>query len=450
MIIWNLILILVLVALNGFFVAIEFSAVASRKSRIELLAKENNKSAKIVESWLESTATRDRLIAGSQLGITIVSLALGAVGENTFEAILEPFFHNVTLPQGLQSLKSIFAALPLVVSLIIITSVHVIFGEQVPKVATLHAPEKFALLGAHPMKWFETIFKWFVDILDWSTRQVLKLMGLKHGGGHSLVYTVEEIKHIVDESEEVGVLEEPDKEMLHAIFDIGDMLARQVMIPRTEVLAFRADTSIEESIHLATESPFTKFPVYEKDLDHIVGIVYIKDILRVLQDPEKHNYTVKNLMHEGLFVPETLSVKALLQQFRIRRQHIAIVLDEYGGTAGLVTLEDVMREIVGEVSDFFDISQPEIQSMPDGSVIIDGIALLDEVNEELGLNLVEPNYDTIAGYVLGRLDRLPKQGDVVEIDGIRIKVAEMDGMRISKLVLNHIPKDEVSPVTIED
>jgi len=140
----------------------------------------------------------------------------------------------------------------------------------------------------------------------------------------------------------------------------------------------------------------------------------------------------------------------LLQQFRIRRQHIAIVLDEYGGTAGLVTLEDVIREIVGEVSDFFDIAQPEIQSMPDGSFIIDGIALIDEVNEELGLNLVEPNYDTIAGYVLGRLDRLPKQGDVVETNGFRIKVTEMDGMRISKLVLSHIPKDEVSPVTVED
>jgi len=442
MIALNILLILILIALNGFFVSIEFAAVASRKSKIELLAKEDNKAAEIVKSWIESTSTRDHLIAASQLGITIVSLALGAVGENTFAVILEPLFSDFNFPESMHSLNSLISALPLILSLVIVTSVHVVFGEQVPKVATLHNPERFALFGAYPMKWFAMIFKWFVDILDWSTRHVLKILGLEPGEGHVLVYSVDEIKHIVDESEEVGVLEEPEKEMLHAIFDIGDMLARQVMMPRTEILAVKADTSLEECIRLATDSPFTKFPVYENDLDHIIGIIYIKDILRALQDPEKHNTTARFLVREGLFVPETITVKALLEQFRVSHQHIAIVLDEYGGTSGLVTLEDVMREIVGEVSDFLDFSQPEIQTMPDGSVSLNGIALIDEVNEELGLNLEEPNYDTIAGYVLGKLERIPHLGDVVEENGVRLRVDEMDGMRIAKLTLSRVEQKE--------
>jgi len=442
MILFNLILIVVLIALNGFFVSIEFAAVASRKSKIELLAKENNKAAKIVKSWIDNTATRDHLIAAAQLGITIVSLALGAVGENTFEALLEPVVSNLNFPEEWATLTSALSVLPLVLSLIIVTSIHVVFGEQVPKVATLHSPEKFAMAGAVPMKWFSITFKWFVDILDWSTRLVLKTLGLQTGEGHMQIYTVEEIKHIVDESEEVGLLEEPDKEMLHAIFDIGDMLARQVMIPRTEIMAMKDDTSLEECIELAINSPYTKFPVYKNDLDHIIGILYIKDVLRVLQDEKKHKTTAKSLVHEALFVPETLTVKALLEQFRITRQHIAIVLDEYGGTTGLVTLDDVMREIVGEVNDFFDVSQPEIQPMPDGSVVLSGIALIDEVNEELDLHLQEPNYDTIAGYVLGRLGRIPQKGDVVEAEGIRLIVEEMDGLRIAKLRLVRLPVEQ--------
>ena len=205
--IWNFVVIFVLIALNGFFVAIEFSAVVSRRSRIEVLTQEGNHSAKIVKGWLENSASRDRLIAAVQLGITIVSLALGAVGENTFEALLSPLFHNINLPESLQSLTSIFAALPLVMSLIIVTSFHVVLGEQVPKVAALNSPEKIALFGARPMQIFTTIFKWFVGALDWATRAILRLFGLQAVGGHSLMYTVDELKQIVDESEEGGVIE---------------------------------------------------------------------------------------------------------------------------------------------------------------------------------------------------------------------------------------------------
>ncbi len=440
MLIWNLVLILVLVALNGFFVAVEFSVVVSRRARIEILSQEGNHSATIVKEWLENPSSRDRLIAAAQLGITMVSLALGAVGENTFEALLEPFFHNVHLPAELQSLTSLFAALPLVLSLIIVTSLHVVLGEQVPKVASLNAPEKVAMMGARPMSVFSAVFKWFVDILDWSTQRILRLFGLGMVGGHSVVYTVEELKQIVDESEEVGVIEPPEREMLHAVFDFGELLVRQVMVPRTEITGFEADLTLDECIDIATLSTFTKFPVYDDNLDNIIGVVHIKDLLRSRLDPERHDCRARDLIREALFVPESLPVRSVLQHFRARRQHIAIVMDEYGGTAGLVTLEDLMEEIVGEVSDPFDTLQPEVQRLTDGSATVDGLALIDDVNEALGLHLDDPHYDTIAGYVLGRLGRIPAVGDEVQDGDIRFVVEAMDGMRIERLAI--IPLDD--------
>lgn len=438
MFVWNLLFILLLVALNGFFVSVEFAAVSSRRARIELLAEEGHAAAKIVKSWIENPAARDRLIAASQLGITIVSLALGAVGENTFEAILAPYFHVEALPESLHNFIPLFAALPLILSLIIITSLHVVLGEQVPKVATLHKPERIALLAAQPMRVFSVIFKWFIDILDWATRQILKLLGLQVVGEHALIYTVEEIKHILDESEEDGVIEPPERAMLESIFDFGELLVRQVMIPRTEILAVEADANLDEIIKIITHTTYTKLPVYENDLDQILGILHVKDLLRVMLDPDSQGISVRSLVRETLYVPETIPVNDLLHQFRHNRQHLAIVMDEYGGTAGLVTLEDLLEEIVGEVSDPFDATTPEIQTLPDGTTLIDGMTLIDEVNQQLGLNLQNPDYDTIAGFVLGKLGRIPKLGDSVEWNGTLLRVEEMDGLRIASLSLSRL------------
>jgi CBS domain containing-hemolysin-like protein len=400
-----------------------------------VLADAGNRSAQLVQAWLENPATRDRLIAGSQLGITIVSLALGAIGENTVEQILAPYFEHLVLPASFQLLAPIVAALPLVISLIIITSLHVVLGEQVPKVAALHAPERFALLAAWPMRVFTTIFKWFVDILDWATRQILRLFGLQMVGEHLTVYTIEELKQILTDSEEGGVLQTPERQMLDAIFDLGELVVRQVMIPRTEVIAVEADTPLDDIVGLVTQSTYTKFPIYEDSLDQIIGIVHVKDLLRAMQSSDASSTTARSLAREPIYVPETITVSALLQQFRDNRQHIAIVLDEYGGTAGLVTLEDLLEEIVGEVSDPFDKTNPQIQTLPDGSALIDGLALIDEVNEHLNLDLHDPDYDTIAGYMLGKLGRIPLAGDTVEAGVVRLQVEGMDGMRIARILL---------------
>ena len=435
---WNFLLILLLVGLNAFFVSVEFASVASRRARIELLAEDGNKAANIVKSWIENPKARDRIIAASQLGITIVSLALGAVGENTFEALLTPYFNQISLAPSLQRLTSLLAALPLVLSLLIITSIHVVLGEQVPKVATLHQPERIALLSAQPMNAFTTIFKWFIDVLDWATRQILRLFGLQLKGEHSLIYTVDELKQMISESEEGGVLEPPEREMLESVFDFGELLVRQVMVPRTEVIAIEADILLEEIINTVTQHSYTKLPVYEDDLDQIIGILHVKDLLRVMIQPDCKQTTAREMSREALYIPETLPVNELLHQFRHNRQHIAIVMDEFGGTAGLVTLEDLLEEIVGEVSDQFDAGSPEIQSLPDGSFLIDGLTLIDAVNQQLGLNLTDPHYDTIAGYFLGKLGHIPKIGDEIDSGGVHFQVESMDGLRIAQLKLHNL------------
>lgn len=442
MIFWNIVLIFVLIALNGFFVGVEFAAVASRRTRLDMLTDADSRAAALVRNWLDNPAARDHLIAATQLGITLVSLALGAVGENTFAELLTPIFNTIRLPAGYHFLAVIIPALPLIFSLAIVTSFHVVLGEQVPKVATLRAPERFALVAAPIMRVFIAVFRWFVDLLDWATRGVLTLIGLPPGSPHSSVYSLEEIKQIVASPEVEKVIEQPEREMLSAIFDFGELVVRQVSLPRTEIIAFEANTPLDEMIAQATRESVTKFPVYEDNLDQVLGIVHIRDLLAAVQDPAKKGMTARDLAREALFVPETISVNDLLREFRARRHHIAIVLDEYGGTAGLVTLEDLVEEIVGEFRDPFDATPPTIQPLPDGSALIDGLALIEEVNEHFGLHLIDPNYDTIAGYVLGKLGRIPQVGDVVESgsDGIKLKVESMDGLRIARLSLQHLSK----------
>ncbi len=448
MLFWNILVVLLLVALNAFFVSVEFAAVTSRRSRIALLADSGNSAAKIVKTWLENPAARDRLIAASQLGITMVSLALGAVGENTFQVLLQPVVENLRLPPAYQVLAGLLAVLPLLLSLLIVTSIHVVMGEQVPKVATLHNPERVAMLAARPMRVFSTVFKWLISILDWTTRLVLGWAGIEMVGEHSLMYSVEEIKHILSESEEGGVIEPPEREMLDAIFDMGDLLARQVMVPRTEIIAVEADMPLPEIINVITKSTFTKLPVYEENLDQILGIVHIRDLLKAMQSGDCKECTARSLAREAIYVPETIPVDSLLQKFRQNRQHIAIVLDEYGGTAGLVTLEDLLEEIVGEVSDPFDTVKPEIQTLPDGTILVDGLTLIEEVNDQLGLHLEDPHYDTIAGYMLGRLGHIPRPKEAIDVDGMRLQVEAMDGLRIARLRLTRLDKPANTPAKV--
>ncbi|MCZ7552685.1 MAG: hemolysin family protein [Anaerolineales bacterium] len=224
--------------------------------------------------------------------------------------------------------------------------------------------------------------------------------------------------------------------MLNAVFDFGELMVRQVLMPRTEVVGVQADTPLDEVITLVTQTSYTKFPVYEDSLDQVIGIVQVRDLLSAMQSPDCKECVARDFVREPLYVPETLPVRALLRLFRDQRQHMAIVLDEFGGTAGIATLQDLLEEIVGEVSDLYDQSLPGFQSLPDGSILVDGLTQLEEVNQHLDLNLVEPHYDTIAGFVMGKLGRIPRQNDVVEGEDVRVRVVEMDGLRVSRVSLS--------------
>jgi len=439
----KLVVVAILVLANGFFVAAEFALVSVRGTRIAELVAQGNQGALWVKKALENP---DRVIAATQLGITLASLGLGWVGEPALSHLLEPLIH--LFPGEIQS--EVSHTISAGIAFAIITFLHVVVGELAPKSIALQNPEKTSLIVARPTIWTEWIFKPAIWALNGTGNFLLKLVGVEPASGHELVHSVEELKMLVTASTEVGVMESEDGEMLHAVFEFGELLVRQVMIPRTEISAFEADMNLRESIDIAIHSSFTKFPVYDDDLDNIIGVVHIKDLLRAEQDPECQGCLVRSLVREALFVPETVPVKAVLREFRNRRQHIAIVMDEFSGTAGLVTLEDLMEEIVGEVSDPFDTQLPEIHSLPNGSLMVDGLAIIDDVNQALGTQFNDPHYDTIAGYFLGVFGRIPGVGDEIVVDSIRLRVEKMDAMRIEALQLTRIESPPIEPPTTEE
>jgi CBS domain containing-hemolysin-like protein len=316
----------------------------------------------------------------------------------------------------------------------------VVLGEQVPKVATLQAPERFALFAAIPMDIFSTIFKGFVDVLDWATRSVLELAGLEGSSEHISLVSIEELKQMVSGPETEGVIEQSERDMLTAVIDFGELVVRQVAIPRTEIVAVPMQASLTEVVEVVSDHDITKLPVYEESLDHITGIIHLRDVMRVMRRGQLDQLKAQDVMREALFVPETISVNDLMRQFRTSRTHIAIVLDEFGGTAGLVTLQDLLAEIVGEVRDPFDHTRPQIQSQLDGSALINGMTTIEEVNDHFGLKLEEHNYDTIAGFVLGRLGHIPQEGEMVvdRPNNILIKVTSMDRLRVARVMLKRL------------
>lgn len=435
----RLIAVILLVMANGFFVAAEFSLVSVRRTRVTELVALGKPGAYWVQKAIENP---DRVIAATQLGITLASLALGWIGEPALAHLLAPVIQLFPVEIRPEASHSLSAGL----AFAMITFLHVVAGELAPKSIALQNPENTSLVVASPTLWFERFFYPIIWVLNGTGNALLRLVGVRPASGHQLVHSVEELKMLVTASAEGGVVEAEESEMLHAIFNLGNLLVRQVMIPRTEIVAVEADIPLKEILLLVTQSTYTKFPVYDDNLDQILGIVHVKDLLRAMQSPDWQTCTARAFLREPIFVPETIPVSELLKRFRDNKQHIAIVLDEYGGTAGLVTLEDLLEEIVGEVSDPFDKTIPEIQAMPDGSILIDGLTLIEEVNAELGLNLQDPNYDTIAGYVLGKLGRIPHAKEMVEADGVRFQVEAMDGLRIASLSLTRInkPAPEVS------
>jgi CBS domain containing-hemolysin-like protein len=423
-----------LVLANGFFVAAEFALVSVRRTRIAELVAKGNARARWVKKAIDDP---DRFIAATQLGITLASLGLGWIAEPALGNLFEPIIRLFPVEIEDEVAHSLSAGL----SFAIITFLHVVVGELAPKSIALQSPERTSLFVAQPTVWTERIFKPFIWALNGTGNALLRWVGVEPAAGHELVHSVDELKMLVRASAQSGVMGDEAEEMLTAVFDFGDLLVRQVMIPRTEMIAIREDASVTDMLDLATDHPFTKFPVYAENQDQILGVVNIKDLLIAFNGTTTNNATARDLMREAIFIPETARVNTLLQLFRARRRHMAIVLDEYGGTAGVVTLADILEEIVGEVSDPFDNEQ-DIQPLPDGSSLVDGLTLIEEVNEHFDLELEDPNYDTIAGYILGHLERLAQVGDSIQVDGVRLRVEAMDGFRIARISITQLKQSE--------
>ncbi|MFN8595607.1 MAG: hemolysin family protein [Anaerolineae bacterium] len=433
----GILIVFVLVLINGFFVAAEFSLVSVRKTRVEELVAHGNRDAKAVQHAIRDP---DRFIAATQLGITLASLGLGWIGEPALSHLLEPVF--MWLPGEIGGVAAHVAAGG-ALAFFLITSMHVVMGELMPKSIALQNPERAALAVARPTLLAEQIFRPFIWLLNGTGNLLLRLLGFQRASEHTQLHSVEELKMLVDASQQGGVIESTEGEMLHAVFDFGDMLARQVMVPRTEMITTEVDQAWSDVIDLVLQHHITKIPVHENDLDHIVGVLHVKDLVRVMRIPANARPALRDLMREPLFVPDTVRIDTLLARFRQRKQHLAILLDEYGGTAGLVTLQDLLEEIVGEVSDDFEPDEPSVQRLPDGTVRLNGLMLLEEFNDTFNLNLDDPNYETIAGYVMGQLDRIPKVGDEIDLhaseqEGLRLRVETMDGKRIARLLLRHV------------
>jgi CBS domain containing-hemolysin-like protein len=430
----RLLAVMVLVLANGFFVAAEFALVSVRRTRVAELIARGDRSARWVQRAISNP---DRFIAATQLGITLASLGLGWIGEPALGRLLRPIVE--LFPANLEA--GVSHSLSAALAFGLITFLHVVIGELAPKSIALQSPERTSLAVARPTVWAEWLFKPAITVLNGTGNWLLRRVGIRAAEAHELVHSVEELKMMVAASARSGVVGDREQEMLDAVFEFSETLVRQVTVPRTEVVAVLADAELDSMLETAISSSFSKLPVREGDLDHIIGVVHLKDIVQAQRAGRSPAPRARDLMREAIYIPESARITTLLQIFRDRQYHLAIVLDEYGGTAGIVTLADVLAEIIGEVSDPFDRGT-EIEPLPDGTSLVDGLTTIEEVNEYFGLKLADPHYDTIAGYFLGRLGRLAKLGDTIVVDGMRLRVVEMDGRRVARIWVSAQPTPE--------
>lgn len=426
---FNLFVIALLLFSNGFFVASEFAMVKVRKTRIEQLVNEGNFNAKIA---LEAIKDLDKFIAAVQLGVTISSIGLGWVGESTLARIIEPMF--AYLPSVSQNIAT--HTISASVAFTLITFMHVVLGELIPKSIALEYPEQTSLLIARPMHAISFVFTPFIWMLNGFGNFVLKIFHVPHQHKASLVHSTEELDMLVNASYDGGVLNETEKDILHNVFKFSDLTAKQVMTPRTNMICIPNDMTLDELNKLASESQYTRYPVYDEDIDHITGLVHVKDLYSLSIKNEER--PIKEIEREILLVPETITMDNLVLEFKKRKGQMAIVIDEFGGTSGLITLEDVLEEIFGEVQDEFDeeeeicdiIETAPHQYSANAMVRIDEMAEFFSIPED---KIDDEDIDTIGGLVVKLLGRIAEVNDTVTFENLTFTVKEVDGARIVKV-----------------
>jgi len=425
-----------LILLNAFFVAAEYGLVTSRKTRIRELEEQGNRRARAVRTIV---ANPPRFIAAMQLGVTATSLAIGALGEPALARVFDPVMASV--------ISFTFAFL-------IITFLHVVIGELVPKGVALRHSESTALAVSTPVRGFFVLMRPLIWVLQQSSELALRALGVEPPGADDDVHSEAELKMLLSRSTEHGEIEEGEQEMLYKVFDFADKEVADVMVPRPEVVALSIDLPPEECFAAMIESPYTRYPVYRGTLDDIVGILHVRDLFQAMYERGLAEVRVEAIVRPAYIVPETKDLAALLAEFRRTNQHMAIVVDEYGAMQGIVTLEDLLEEIVGEIEDEFDLPDESVERLDDHTVRIDGTFPIDDFNEQFHTKFPIEDYHTMGGLVFGQLGRAPEPGDEIEYDGARFRVLEVEGSRIERLEVELLPQSddgaELTPSEIEE
>lgn len=420
----NIFIIAFLLFVNGFFVAAEFALVKVRRTRLEQLSNEGSRNAK---KALKLVCNMNRMLAAAQLGVTIASIALGWVAEDTIVQLMDPLIK--ALPFAINS-----HAIAVPISFVLVTYFHVLLGEQLPKCFALTHPDRLALIVATPMDMFITIFKPFVWILLVTGDKLLSACHVETEDT-SLAHSTEELDMLVDASYNEGVLNETEAEMLHNMFKFSDLMAKQVMNPRTDMICIPSDITYDELNKFALENQYTRYPVYEENIDKILGFIHVKDLYSLAMN--KEDFSIEKLTRPLMLVPETMTLDNLIIEFKKTHGQMAVVIDEFGGTSGLITLEDVLEEIIGEVQDEFDEEEEaDIKEVSENTYVANAMMRIDELVDFLDLDAAqfeEDDVETIAGLVVKILGKIANIDDTVTFNGLTFTVKEVDGARITKL-----------------
>ncbi len=423
-ILWRFGLVLLLVAANGFFVAAEFALVGSRRTRIDALVRKGSRSAKFAQHAIQHL---DHYISGTQLGITLSSLALGWLGETTIAAFLIQVFHGLPEPWNMIATHVVAGS----IAFAFITFLHIVLGELAPKSIALLFPERTSMMLAAPLIVFSKIFRPFIRILNGTANLLLKAVGLSAPTENERVHRPEEIEMIAMQTFEHGGLAEEPLDMIRGVFDLSERTIADVMVPRTSMVAVPVTASVEDVVDQIEEKGFARIPVYEDSLDDIKGIVLAREVWRAYRHGEKK---LPDLIHPVLFVPTSKDLESLLKQMLPHKFHVAIGVDEFGGTGGLVTIEDIIEEIVGEIEDEHEQPKPTMEQRGD-EIHVAGTVSLFELNDNFALDLPAHDFATIAGFAMAQLGRIAQVGDEALFPGGTLKITGMSGRRIERIVL---------------
>jgi CBS domain containing-hemolysin-like protein len=422
--------------LNGLFVAAEFAFVKIRATQVDRLEREGKAAAGMVRT---ATGKLDAYLAVCQLGITISSLGLGWLGEPAVATVIEPLFGLFGLPEGL------LHPVALAIAFGIITFLHVVFGELVPKTIAIQDAEGTSLFVAPFMRFFYFLLLPGILLFNGTANLFTRLLGYPSASEGDDAHTEDEIRTLVRQSTGQGMLEQDEEQMVGAVFELNDKVAREIMVPRPDTVSLPADMDLRKLLSVAAAGNYTRYPVYEAGSpDRIVGAVHVKDVLRAIESEGglDTSLTARDLAREVLVVPENRPIDEILEDFQNQELQMAIVIDEWGSFEGLFTLEDIIEEIVGEIRDEFDEEEPAVRKLSDGSYSIDGRIPIGVVNEALGSEFESEDFDTIGGLVLGHLGRAPEVGDEVRLDGYLLCVDEVDGPRVAQVIAREAPEEE--------